>query len=199
MNTFCAQVRGHQRQLELEKFIRSSAKSETNTIGFLPWCAVERYIERGTVAAAITNDDVVAWVVWGSHAAAHRVYQIFTRRDARRFDFGRDLMVYIDTKIHDTKEITCWCADDLESNFFWSALGFKESGHREGGRWRNRHHTRWSLERSNGPGQPLFKNKPTLMPPSLGAVTLGLRQLVQPRETAHDLLRRELSGLNRRT
>lgn len=189
------EVRGCSDRDEVERFIRASAKTETNTIGFLPWCAVQRYIEAGTVIVGRVNGDLVAWAVFGVHKKGVRIYQIFTRRDARRYEYGRQLVSFIERCTPREKKISCWCATDLDAMLFWQALEFSVTGHRTGGRARRRLHTEYTLKRTDSGRETLFQRPTNLILPSFEMVAERHRQFVKPSEEFHRQLWSEGASL----
>ena len=65
-----------------------------------------------------------------------KIQQIAVRNDARRLDYGTALLaVARDFCEHfGLRGFTLRCRTDLESNFFWSALGFRRYGTWEKGK-----------------------------------------------------------------
>lgn len=107
-------------------FIRSEAKKGTNSIGFLPWPKVCDLCSRNQAGIATENNDIVGFVLHGRNTDATRIFQIWTRADARRLLYGACLVRGVErfAIATDSPAISLKCATDLPAIKFWLALGF---------------------------------------------------------------------------
>lgn len=132
-------------------YINDLSKKESKSLGFIPKVAYEAAItgvKTGKRWSDVCNDrlwicenngDLVGFVLasFGFPLARERrgtIAQICIQQDARKFDRGRNLLANVigyATKIgcHD---FGCGCAEDLESNLFWSMMGWERVGQRKG-------------------------------------------------------------------
>lgn len=126
-----------QHQSEVLKWIRSEALKGTKSIGFIPEKGLLHAHLHRRIHWADENDDPVVFCVHGPsrRRLICKVYQIWTRNDARRLLHAR-AMIEVLERIYRARgaiQMSCWCAADLEATVFWSALGFQEAGRRLGG------------------------------------------------------------------
>lgn len=118
-------------------YIDSLRKKEGNALGFIPIAAYESVAMRVPVAnrarylysrllVTVDNNDLTGFCyVSFSQAKAH-IFQIVVQEDARRW-YRALLMadeVEREAKKRGNQFITCRVAYDLESNFFWSGIGY---------------------------------------------------------------------------
>ena len=112
-------------------------KENANAVGFIQKTIWEKYVWGGernfVVLIAEANNDAVGYVLItpGKGMKSYgKIQQIAVRNDARRLKYGKALIsvcrdfcnfMYI-------KGFTLRCRIDLESNSFWSALGFENYG-----------------------------------------------------------------------
>jgi hypothetical protein len=128
------------------KYITSLANKESKSIGFIPKSAYEAAIT-GTkpsehrwsdtcndkIYICSENNDPVGFVMM-SYGIRAKVNQICIQEDARLLERGHALLQSginhaTSRGIHD---FGCGCADDLESNYFWNAMGWQKVGTRKG-------------------------------------------------------------------
>lgn len=133
---------------EIIRLAEHATRLDGHAIGFLPTAAWEKGIAQGHVAAIYNNDDLVGWSLYGTNAIREcRILQIWIRPDARLILHGRALVDAIEQRTVREQNIWClrlWCADDLEANVFWPALGFKRKTWRWGrSNTRPRRHNLW--------------------------------------------------------
>lgn len=139
------------------KFVTGLMEKNYEAVGFLPAPRVEAYFDAGQVLLQMENDEPCGYLIFGNGWPILKVYQCCIQTDARRRDNAADLVRrLIDiARSRACYLITLWCADDLEANAFWQAMGFHFGGHRDNGNRRGRLHNRWSLWVS-GTVQPDF-------------------------------------------
>ena len=132
-------------------YIVSLAKKEGQAVGFIPKIAYEAAITgkktqknrwsdvcNDRIFLVKENDDPVGFVLM-SYGRIAKVGQIAIQEDARLIERGKGLLtaamdVGIDKGI---LEFGCGCADDLESNKFWHAMGWQKVSQRKGRRHSN--------------------------------------------------------------
>lgn len=133
-------------------YIIDLSKKEAKSIGFIPKMAYESAItgsKTGKRWSNVCNDkiwvcevngDLVGFVLssFGRHNAmikVGKIAQICLQTDARLIQRGRLLLesvIKFGDKTHNTLAWSCGCADDLESNIFWKAMGWIKIGERKG-------------------------------------------------------------------
>ena len=130
------------------KFILSEGKKGTNEIGFLPTEALERYIEKGWINLCENNGDRIGFSVLQWSASTGRILQLWLIADARRAAAGLALLAVAKHKAAAlfTQRLSCWCAEDLEANAFWQAVGFDATGTRKGGEARKRKQIKYEFD-----------------------------------------------------
>jgi hypothetical protein len=128
------------------KYITSLANKESKAIGFIPKIAYESAINgkkpsihrwsdtcNDKIFMCEENNEAVGFVMM-SYGRIAKVNQICIQEDARLIERGKALL---DTaiKVGEQKNILdfgCGCANDLESNLFWNAMGWDKIGERKG-------------------------------------------------------------------
>jgi GNAT superfamily N-acetyltransferase len=132
-------------------YIVSLSKKESFSLGFIPKMAYEAAITgiktgkrwspvcNDKLFVCIVNNDLVGFCLasFGRRNAIYRtgkIAQICLQEDARKLERGRLLLqAIIDWgKKVNTFSFNAGCADDLESNFFWLAMGWQKIGFRFG-------------------------------------------------------------------
>ena len=91
------------------------------------------------------NDEPCGYIIHGNGFQVCKVYQCCIQTDARR---KKSASLLVDDLINKSRLrgslfVSLWCAEDLESNNFWEALGFQFNGKRQGGSHRDRVHKNW--------------------------------------------------------
>jgi len=132
-------------------YVVSLSKRESLSLGFIPKMAYEAAItgiKTGKRWSPVCNDklfvctcnnDLVGFCLasFGKRNAIYKVgkiAQICLQEDARKLERGKLLLNSVidwGKKIH-TYSFNAGCADDLESNFFWLAMGWSKIGMRFG-------------------------------------------------------------------
>lgn len=129
-----------------------------DAVGFLPRPKLEAYADAGQLLMQYENGEPCGYLVYGNGWPVLKVYQCCIQVDARRAAQASALvnhLIDIARRRHCTA-VSLWCADDLESNQFWAAIGFQFAGAREGGAKRGRIHNRWVMAVRGGAQLPLF-------------------------------------------
>jgi GNAT superfamily N-acetyltransferase len=117
-----------------QTFIDKLQKENSYAVGFIQATVWEKYVFGGernfVVFICEKNNDLVGYVLLtpgrGTNSYA-KIQQIAIRQDARRLDYGTALLAVVKDFCNTFSRIgvTLRCRVDLESNFFWKALGFR--------------------------------------------------------------------------
>lgn len=133
-------------------YVVDLSKKENNALGFIPkmaYTSAVTGIKTGKRWSNVCNDrlfvvecnkDLVGFCLasFGRVNAKKRegkIAQICLQTDARKLLRGRlllDAAVEYGATKHGTMAFSCGCADDLESNIFWNAMGWINIGERFG-------------------------------------------------------------------
>lgn len=121
-------------QVELD-WIKSEAKKGYYELGFLPWPAILRYADAGSIYLLENGGELLSFVIIHSHARRLAVYQMWTREDVRRHSFAKSLLDIAIPQANKKweKTISLWCRAELDANYFWRAMGFLPIAQRLGG------------------------------------------------------------------
>lgn len=117
-----------------------------HALGFLSWTALASYLNRRRVLIVLENDEPAGYFLTLSSG---KIVQACVDFDARRHYLATALLTAYLSQLGATctPYASCWCADGLDANAFWSAAGFVNDATRElrqAGRLR-RMHRLWSL------------------------------------------------------
>lgn len=125
------------------KFVDKLQKENSFAVGFIQRTIWDNYVWGGernfVVLICEKNLDPVGYVlITPGHGPMTyaKIQQIVVRDDARRLDYGKAL-IDVATDFCESfglRGFTLRCRTDLESNFFWRALGFKQYGKWEKGK-----------------------------------------------------------------
>jgi len=131
------------------KYIESLSKTESRSIGFIPKVRYEAAIIgqrihettkpncNDTIYLCFEDNDPVGFVLASKGRggdSSSKIAQIVIQPDARLIERGMLLLNRV-IKHYETKGIfnfKCGCADDLESNLFWKAMGWEKVSQRKG-------------------------------------------------------------------
>lgn len=114
-------------------FVDKLQKENSFSVGFIQDTIWEKYVWGGernfVVFICEKNNDPVGYVLVtpGKGVMTYaKIQQIVVRDDARRLDYGTALLAVIKefAEVFGRIGFTLRCRVDLESNFFWEALGF---------------------------------------------------------------------------
>ncbi|MFC1567345.1 GNAT family N-acetyltransferase [Thermodesulfobacteriota bacterium] len=164
------------------KYIESLSKKESKAIGFIPKVRYEaailgKRIHEKTqptcndrIYVCSENSDLVGFVLGskGNAGGLAKIAQIAIQEDARLITRGKALLNAL-IEHRESKGIYsfhCGCADDLESNLFWRAMGWKQVAQRHGMHYTNtskevsdRLVNIYHFESDNDPQLKLFKKE----------------------------------------
>ncbi len=139
-------------------YIRDLMAKNYEAVGFLPVPRLEEYAARGQVLVQRENDEPCGYLAFGNGWPVLKVYQCCIQTDARRVAHATELVNRLIGIARDRNcmAISLWCADDLDSNGFWRAMGFQFGGQRDNGNRRGRKHNKWVLFVTGGSQLQLF-------------------------------------------
>lgn len=129
------------------KYAEALMRRHYEAVGLLPTSRLEVYDQVGQLWLQYENDDPCGYLVFGNGWPVLKVYQCCIQVDARRRNHAAALINRL-IAIGEKRNCSCislWCADDLESNGFWRAMGFDLAGTRDNGNRRGRLHNNWLL------------------------------------------------------
>lgn len=151
-------------------FVRDLQKRHSGALGFLPAAAIEAYIAGGRVLCSTHNGQDAGYVL-GRNALRYDpriapITQAAVCMDLQRRNAGlRMVEQWCNAAADDGRQcVQCWCADDLDSRFFWPAAGFHAIARRWPENSRDRSLTLW---RRPIPG-PLLASWMEQLPPLAG-------------------------------
>lgn len=132
---------------DLARYAAHLADRNSHALGFLPRTAYERAAEKHQLAAAWENDELCGYLLHGWKGPRLKIYQACIQYDSRRIEHGTDLVrgliqIANDANMH---RLSLWCAEDLDANAFWAALGFSHTATRVKRTRKRRPHRRWEL------------------------------------------------------
>ena len=132
-------------------YVVDLSKKENHSLGFIPKIAYEAAItgiKKGKRWSDVCNDRLIVCVNNGDLVGfclasfgkvfqkprKGKIAQICIQMDARKIERGKLLLSFVlaygaSVGCYD---FGCGCADDLESNFFWKAVGWSHFGQRKG-------------------------------------------------------------------
>ncbi|NBW14314.1 MAG: GNAT family N-acetyltransferase [Caulobacteraceae bacterium] len=115
-------------------FIDKLQKENSYAVGFIQATVWDKYVFGGernfVVFICEKNADMVGYVLLTPGRAVNtyaKIQQIAVREDARRLDYGSALLAVVKDFCNTFGRlgVTLRCRVDLESNYFWKALGFR--------------------------------------------------------------------------
>ena len=122
-------------------YIDSLRKTEGSALGFIPKDVYLSVLERKRIAnrdrwkyqrilVTVDNNELTGFCYYSFHGGYCKIVQIAIQNDARRWHRAMLMLDEIERHIHSIGKlgITCRVATDLESNYFWTAMGFVPQG-----------------------------------------------------------------------
>lgn len=123
-------------------FINDLAHKEYWCIGFIPEKGYRHAIccSQEDLLVVEDNKDLTGFIMASYHGLNAKIFQVAVRNDARRWERATYLVAYVigQAQKRNNKSITAICAEDLEANYFWSAMNFIAIGIKQGGVKRKR-------------------------------------------------------------
>lgn len=143
--TLCTTPHDQLRQMIL--FVGSAAKTDSWSIGFLPYPVYEAAHASGRLITLKRNNELCGFILFSLNDYKEcRILQIWVRADARIIEHGRALIAWLEEKIARPRNcwcLRCWVAVDLPSNLFWHAIDFTNPSWRWGPAVNPRQHRLW--------------------------------------------------------
>lgn len=141
---------------ELLLFVDDLAKKNSHAVGFLPYQAYQSALEAKRVLLLIENDEPAGYLIHGPEITHSKIYQVVIHEQLRRIEHGRQLVDSLREHLQqfEVHTLSLHCAEDLDANRFWNAIGFHQIGRRikdsTGRRWQNQY-------QQNMPGLTIHK------------------------------------------
>lgn len=138
------------------KYVPHLQNLHRSEVGFLPTVALREYEARQQLWLARENGQPCGYLAWGSFRGPRPVRNPFTIKiiqacidfSAQRSTHGTKLVTQLEhvAILAGIETLSLWCAEDLDANRFWRALGFRIDGTRIGGSAfiLNRVHKHWT-------------------------------------------------------
>ena len=138
------------------KYVPHLQNLHRSEVGFLPTVALRQYEARRQLWLARHNGEPCGYLAWGSFRGPRPKRDPFTIKiiqacidyDAQRSAHGQRLVRHLERlgTMAGIDTLSLWCADDLDANHFWQAMGFNADGTRVGGSAfiEHRTHTHWT-------------------------------------------------------
>lgn len=148
-------------------YVDSLMRKNSEALGFLPLSALDKYAAAGNVWLQYENDEPCGYLVFGYGYPVCKVVQCCIQADARRRDGASRLIEALVSRCNAAgySAISLRCADDLEANGFWQAMGFVFTGQELGGQRRGRRINRWVLPLLDSAQPDLFGGMPIYQGP----------------------------------
>ena len=127
------------------KYMMSLQRANRESVGGLPAPALQERIDRGAAFIGLVNDDPVSYLLCDKRGDVLRVPQACVQYDARRREYGEQLVNSALGYYSPFGEVRLRCAADLEANLFWRSLGFQCVGVVRGGSRRGRLINCWQM------------------------------------------------------
>src|SRR4051795_521000 len=130
-------------------FIDSLQKLHAKQVGWMPTKALEQKIGLGHVLVAEDESKRPAGYCTGHDQYFKRddvgiIYQLNVVPGRQRSFVGATLLkAMFDRAAYGCRLFCCWCAQDIEANRFWEAMGFVPLAFRAGSREKGRVHIFW--------------------------------------------------------
>ena len=130
-------------------FLDSLQKLHTKKVGWMPSAQFEGKIKAGHVLIAEDESKQPVGYCIGNDQYFKRddvgiIYQMNVLPGKQRGFIGATLLkAMFDRAAYGCKLFCCWCAQDIEANYFWESLGFIPLAFRAGSRGKQRVHIFW--------------------------------------------------------
>ncbi|MEM1011206.1 MAG: GNAT family N-acetyltransferase [Planctomycetota bacterium] len=113
-------------------------KAERAALGFLPWTALREKVERNEVLVADVIGKPAGYLIASDRYQKRDELGLITQMNVDPLYRGNLvaaalLQAQFDRSAYGCRLYSCWCAQDLEANRFWEAMGFVAIAFRTGG------------------------------------------------------------------
>ncbi len=126
-------------------YMMALQRANRESVGGLPAPALQDRIDRGAAFLGLINGDPVSYLLCDVRGGVLRIPQACVQYDARRREYGQQLVRAAMHHYSPFNEARLRCAADLEANLFWRALGFQCVGVMKGGSRRGRLINCWQM------------------------------------------------------
>jgi hypothetical protein len=126
-------------------YMMSLQRANRESVGGLPAPALQDRIDRGAAFLGLINGDPVSYLLCDLRSGVLRMPQACVQYDARRREYGKQLVSAAFSHYSPFDEVRLRCAADLEANLFWRSLGFECVGVMQGGARRGRLINCWQM------------------------------------------------------
>ena len=129
-------------------FIDGLQKMHSHMVGWFPHKQVEKYVESGAVLIAEGGGERLGYVIAADKYAGRDdvgiVYQLNVLPLKQRNLIGATLVkACFERAAYGCRLFSCWCAQDIQANWFWESIGFLPLAFRTGSRTKQRTHIYW--------------------------------------------------------
>jgi hypothetical protein len=137
-------------------FIDWLQKEHRMCVGWMPRQQLEGYIEAGCVLVAVDERHreqgyCIAKDRYFKHDNCGIVFQLNVSPFTKRKLIGAALVqATFERAAYGCKLFSCWCAQDIEGNYFWESIGFVPLAFRTGSRGKRRTHIFWQRRIQEG-------------------------------------------------
>lgn len=133
-------------------FIDALQKKHSKAVGWMPTGQLEGHLQKGHVviaeaAAAQPLGYCIGVDKYFKREDAGIIYQMNIEPGHQRGLLGATLLqAMFDRWPYGVRLCCCWCAQDLQANYFWEAMGFVPLAFRSGSKKRDRVHIFWQKQ-----------------------------------------------------
>ena len=137
-------------------FVDALQKKHTKMVGWMPTATLEGKIKAGHAIIAESDAKERVGYCIGNDQYFKRddvgiIYQMNVVPQRQRGLIGATLVkAMFDRAAYGCRLFCCWCAQDIEANYFWESLGFVPLAFRTGSERRSRVHIFWQRRISAG-------------------------------------------------
>lgn len=122
-------------------FLADLQARNRHALGFLPWTALRQYLDKSRALLVDENGSPAGYLLT---LPSGKIVQAAVSFDARRRYLATALLARYLSQLVAARVpcVSCWCAEDLEANAFWSESGFVHAATRDlrhAGRLRRTH------------------------------------------------------------
>ncbi|HEV2292657.1 MAG TPA: GNAT family N-acetyltransferase [Tepidisphaeraceae bacterium] len=140
-------------------FLDAMQKKHSRALGYFPTKQFEGYIEMGGVLVAEAEGMPVGYCISRDRYLKRDelgvIYQLCVAPGDQRKLIGASLIkATIERSAYGCRLYCCWCAQDLDANYFWESMGFVPIAFRAGSTGKKRVHIFWQRPIVDGDATP---------------------------------------------
>lgn len=134
-NVFSPYSSSHNHQQNMVWYMEKLRIADGHALGFLPLSVMMDAIVKDRVLIEMEHAEPTGFLWWSRTNERLKVWMIAIQQDNRRIYHARNLLLALFslTQNQEATSIQLRCADDLEANHFWKAVGFKFVNRVDGG------------------------------------------------------------------